>query len=101
MRGTGSSDCYGDVRALARRDFRRRWGLRLGCFVAFLALSFGAYRGYEVLREKHLVRQTREFVAKGDFQSAVLVARRVLHLNQNNIAACRAMAETAESAGRG
>jgi tetratricopeptide (TPR) repeat protein len=101
MRGTESSDCYGDVRALARRDFRRRWGLRLGCFIAFLALSGGAYRGYEALREKHLVRQTREFVAKGDYQSAVLVARHVLQLNQNNVAACRVMAETAESAGRG
>lgn len=101
MRGTASSDCYGDVRALARRDFRRRWGLRLGCLVAFLALGGGAYRGYEALREKHLVRQAREFVAKGDYQSAVLMARRVLQLNQNNIAACRVMAETAESAGRG
>jgi tetratricopeptide (TPR) repeat protein len=101
MRGTASSDCRGDVRALARRDFWRRWGRRFGCLVAFLVLSFGAYRGYEALREKHLVTQTREFVAKGDYQSAVLVARRVLQLNQNNVAACRVMAETAESADRG
>jgi tetratricopeptide (TPR) repeat protein len=101
MRDTASSDCRGDVRALARRNFWRRWGLRLGCLVVLLALSFGAYRGYEALREKHLVKQTREFVAKGDYQSAVLVARRILQLNQNNVAACRIMAETAESAGRG
>jgi lipopolysaccharide biosynthesis regulator YciM len=101
MRDTASSDCYGDVRALARRDFWRRWRLRLGCLVALISLSVGGYRGYGALREKNLVRQTREFVAKGDYQSAVLVARRVLQLNQNNVAACRVMAETAESAGRG
>jgi hypothetical protein len=101
MPGTAGSDCHGDVRALARRDFGIRWGRRFVCLVAFLALSFGGYRGYEALRERHLARQTREFIAKGDYQSAVLVARRVLQLNQNNVAACRVMAEAAESANRG
>jgi hypothetical protein len=101
MSGTASSDCRGNVRALARRDFWMRWGLRLGCLVALLAVSFAGYRCYAALREKHLVKQAREFVAKGDYQSAVIVARRILQLNQNNVAACRVMAETAESAGRG
>ena len=100
MRDTASNDCRGDVRARARRDFLMRWGLRLGCLVAFVALSFVVYRGYEALREKHLARQAREFVASGDYQSAVLAARRVLQLNQNNVAACRVMAETAEIAER-
>jgi predicted Zn-dependent protease len=100
MRGTASSDCHGDVRALARRDFRIRWGRRLGCLALFLALSCGVYRGYEALREKHLARQARAFVGKGDYQSAVLVARRILQLHQNNVAACRVMAEAAEMANR-
>lgn len=100
MRDTASSDCRGDVRALARRDFWIRWGRRLGYLVVFLALSFGVYRGYDALREKRLTRQARAFVAKGDYRSAVLVARRVLQLDQNNVAACRVMAEAAEIADR-
>jgi Flp pilus assembly protein TadD len=101
MHGTESSDCRGNVRALARRDFWMRWSRRVGCLIVLSALSFGGYRGYAALREKHLATQTREFLTKGDYQSAVLVARRVLQLNQNNIAACRVMAEAAEIAGRG
>ncbi len=100
MRGTASSDCHGDVRALARRDFRIRWGRRLGYLVVFLALSFGVYRGYDALRARHLDRQARAFVAKGDYRSAALAARRVLQLDQNNVAACRVMAEAAEIANR-
>lgn len=101
MPGTANSDCRGDVRALARHDFYRRWMRRLACLVVLAVLSVGGYRGYERLRERHLARQGREFFARGDYQSAALVARRVLRLNQNNVAACRLMAETAEIAGRG
>jgi predicted Zn-dependent protease len=100
MRDTASSDCHGDVRALARRDFRIRWGRRLGYLVLLLALGFGVYRGYQALREKRLATQARAFVGKGDYQSAVLVARRILQLHQNNVAACRVMAEAAEIANR-
>jgi predicted Zn-dependent protease len=88
------------VRAQARREFRMRWARRLVYLIAVLALSLGGYRGYKALREKHLAKQTREFFARGDYQSAVLVARRVLQSNQNSVAACRIMAETAEIAGR-
>lgn len=101
MHGTANSDSRGDVLALAWRDFWMRWLRRLACLVALAALIFGGYRGYEALREKHLAKQAREFFARGDQQSAALVARRVLQLNQNNVAACRVMAEMAEIAGRG
>jgi hypothetical protein len=101
MPDTANSDCRGDVRALARRDFCRRWTRRLACLVVLAGLSAGGYRGYEKLREKHLTKQARAFLARGDYQSAALVARRVLQLNQNNVAACRVMAETSETAGRG
>lgn len=101
MPGTENSDCRGDVRALARRDFCKRWMRRLVCLAVVAALSVGGYRGYKDLRERHLAKQAREFFARGDYQSAALVARRVLRLNQNNAAACRVMAETAEMAGRG
>jgi predicted Zn-dependent protease len=101
MLGTGDSDCYGNVRALARRDFLWRWTRRLGWSLALLALAFGCHRGYGVLREKHLARQAQEFLTRGDQRSAVLAARRVLQLNEDNVAACRVMAEAAEIAGRG
>lgn len=100
MLGTGDSDCYGNVRALARRDFLLRWARRLGCGVALLLLALGCYRGYGALREKHLAKQAQEFLARGDQRSAVLAARRVLQLNKDNVAACRVMAEAAETAGR-
>lgn len=89
---------------LAQRTLLVRWwrrlGRRLGCLLALLAFCFGCYRGYGALREKHLAKQTQEFLALGDYRSAVLVARRVLQLNQSNVAACRVMAEAAEIAGR-
>ena len=68
--------------------------------VLLAALSFGGYRGYCAWREHHLAKQTQEFLAKGDYNSAVLVARHLLELNPNSVAACRVMAETAEVAGR-
>lgn len=94
-------DSHANAWEVAQRTLLvRRWR-RFGCLLALLALCFGGYRGYGALREKHLAKQTREFLARGDYRSAVLVARRVLQLNQNNVAACRVMAEAAEIAGRG
>lgn len=96
-----NNDCFGNVRALERRDFYLRWTRRLGACLLFAALSFGGYRGYCAWRENHLAKQTQEFFERGDYKSAVLVARHLLELNQNSVAACRVMAETAELAGRG
>ncbi|MEN3369394.1 MAG: hypothetical protein V7609_1537 [Verrucomicrobiota bacterium] len=101
MQNSGNNDCFGNVRALERRDFYLRWTRRLGVCVLVAALSFGGYRGYCAWREHHLAKQTQEFFAKGDYKSAVLVARHLLELNHNSVAACRVMAETAELAGRG
>ncbi|MEY2495564.1 MAG: hypothetical protein QOJ45_2056 [Verrucomicrobiota bacterium] len=96
-----NNDCFGNVRALERRDFYLRWTRRLGVCVLLAALAFGGYRGYGAWREHHLAKQTQEFFDCGDYKSAVLVARHLLELNQNSVAACRVMAETAELAGRG
>lgn len=96
----GNNDCFGNVRALARRDFYLRCarGLAVGVLVAILA--FGSYRGYQLWRKSHLSKQTQEFFARGDYQSAVLVARHLLQLDPDSVPACRVMAETAELAGR-
>jgi predicted Zn-dependent protease len=100
VQNSGNNDCFGNVRALARRDFYKRWARRLAACVLVAAVSFGGYRGYCVWREHHLAKQTQEFFDRGDYKSAVLVARHLLELNQNSVAACRVMAETAELAGR-
>jgi tetratricopeptide (TPR) repeat protein len=96
-----NNDCFGNVRALERRDFYLRWTRRLGVCLLLAALSFAGYRGYGAWREHHLAKQTQEFFSRGDYKSAVLVARHLLELNPNSVAACRVMAETAELAGRG
>ena len=100
MQNSGNNDCFGNVRAIARREFFLRWGRRFAACIVFALLAFGAYRVYGAWREKHLAKQTQEFFDRGDYKSAVLVARHVLQLNPNNLAACRIMAKTAEIAGR-
>lgn len=100
MQSSGNNDCFGNVRALDRQDFYKLWARRLAACVLVAALGFGGYRGYGAWRKKHLSQQTQDFFARGDYQSAVLVARRLLQLDQNNVAACRVMADTAEAAGR-
>lgn len=74
---------------------------RLAACLLIAALAFGGYRGYGAWRKSHLSKQTQDFFARGDYQSAVLVARRLLQRDPNHLAACRVMADTAELAGRG
>ena len=88
------------MRALERRDFYRRWARRLAVCLLVAGIAFGGYRGYGVWRKSHLSKQSQDFFARGDYQSAVLVARRLLQRDPNNVAACRVMADTAELAGR-
>ncbi|MFN2507823.1 MAG: tetratricopeptide repeat protein [Chthoniobacterales bacterium] len=94
-----NSGCNGNVRALEQREFLLRWARRLACVAAVAALSVAGFHLYGVLRNRHLARQTQEFIARGDFKSAVLVARRLLELDENDLAASRAMAQVAEASG--
>lgn len=100
MGNSGNSDCFGSVRALARRDFYKRWGRRLAALLLLAGLGYGGYRGYGVWQKEHLARQAQEFFAQKDYQSAVLVARHLLQLDPKRAEACRIMADTAEIAGR-
>ena len=100
MRNSGNSDCFGNVRAVARREFYKKWGQRLAAGAVLLAMAFGAYRGYGVWRKHRLAQQAADFFARADHQSAVLVARQLLRLDPGNVGAARIMAETAEAAGR-
>jgi tetratricopeptide (TPR) repeat protein len=100
VQNSGNNDCFGNIRALERRDFYWRWGRRLVVCVFAAVLVGGAYRTYSVWRKHHLSQQAQDFFAREDYASAVLVARHVLQLDPKNLAACRIMAETAELAGK-
>jgi predicted Zn-dependent protease len=100
VRNSGNNDCFGNVRALERRDFLRRWARRaVLCFLALLVAA-GGYRGYGVWRKRHLSKQAQDFFDGKDYKSAVLVARHVLQLDAKNVLACRIMAEMADQAGK-
>jgi predicted Zn-dependent protease len=100
VQSSESNDCFGNIRALQRRDFLRRWMRRLAVCALAAIVAFGGYRGYGIWRKRHLSRQAQDFFAQRDYQSAALVARHVLQLDPKNIAACRIMAEIAELAGK-
>ena len=85
---------------MQRRDFCKRWARRLAVCGLAAILALGSYRGYGVWRKRHLSQQAQDFYARKDYQSAVLVARHLLQLDPQNVAACRIMAETAELAGK-
>ena len=73
-------------------------------FIAFICLAvlfvagFGSYRGYKIWKQKHLITQAREYIAKGDGPNALLCLRGALHANSRNVEACRLMAAIAEVA---
>ena len=46
-----------------------------------LAGGYGGWRGYGVLRHKHLVKEARRFLAAGDSENALLCLERVLEAN--------------------
>ncbi len=93
------SDCHGNVRAIARREWLIKWARRLACVILLAAISFGLTQLYGGWRKQHLGRQTAEFVVRGDYPSAMLVARRLLELDPQNLSACHAIAEMADKSG--
>ena len=100
MHELNRDDSSGNVKEIERRQFLRRWGLRLGLFALLCGVGFASYRGYGELRQRNLSRQVQQFVDATDYRSAVLVARRLLELDPNNLAATRAMADMADASGR-
>ena len=100
MHELNRDDSSGSVKEIERREFCRRWALRLGIAAVLGALVFASYRGYGELRKRNLAQQVQQFVDRGEYQSAVLVARRLLDLDPDNIAATRAMADMADASGR-
>jgi predicted Zn-dependent protease len=87
----------GNLGALDRRALLMKWGWRTACLILVAALTLGGYRAG---RKQHLAKQMESFAARGDFKSAVLVARRLFDLDPNSLTAARAMAEMAEKCAR-
>lgn len=93
-----SDDYRVRVRGVEQCEFMLRWTRRCACLLALGALSFAGYRGYGSWRQSHLEKQAQAFAAHRDDASAVLVARRVLALDNRNVVATRIMAEAADRA---
>jgi Flp pilus assembly protein TadD len=82
----------------------RRWlivlvlalvGLPVGYYVA----RHHAWPAYKAWREAKLERMTEEFMAKGDYDNALLTARQALRKNQRNVAHWRLAAAAAKAKG--
>lgn len=100
MHELNRDDSSGSVKEIERREFLRRWGIRLGLAAVACGIAFASYRGYGELRKRNLAQQVQQFVDRAEYGSAVLVARRLLELDPDSIAATRAMADMADAAGR-
>ena len=100
MHELNRDDSSGSVKEIERREFLRRWGIRLGVLAVVAALGFASSRGSGELRMRNLSKQVQQFVDAADYRSAVLVARRLLELDPDNVPATRAMAEMADASGR-
>src|SRR3982750_1987058 len=83
----------------ARRGVLSKWTRRVACLVVVAVAALGSLQGYRGWRKSHLSQRIEHFVAQGDYRNAVLVARRLLELDPNNLAASRAFAEMAENSG--
>src|SRR5689334_8538701 len=70
----------------------------LVCLCLLFVTGFAGYRGYNIWKQKRLVRQARAFIAKSDEADALLCLREALQSNPNNLEACRMMADFLELA---
>lgn len=99
MRDSTNSDGCGNVAAVARKEFLLRLGRWSAALVAIALIAMGGRGVYASWRNKHLEKQASAFAAKGDVQSAVLVARHLLQIDPHNFIAMRLMAELADRSG--
>src|SRR5262245_29645504 len=70
--------------------------LGMGVVAGGALLAPAAYRHW---RQRHLIHQAREFLAKSDTANARLCLRRAVQCNPSDIEACRMFAGMAEQAG--
>jgi tetratricopeptide (TPR) repeat protein len=96
MRDSASSDATASVAAVARKQLLLRIGRWSAALIAIALIGAGSCGVYRIWRDKHLEQQASAFAARGDVQSAVLVARHLLQIDAANLVATRLMTELAE-----
>lgn len=69
----------------------------ISCCIALLLLGYSGYQGYQVWKQNHWVTMARIFAAKGDEANKLLCLQQALHVNPQNVVACRMMADFMES----
>jgi tetratricopeptide (TPR) repeat protein len=77
-----------------------KWWLLIatGFVVVAGPIAWGAFRYYPKWRQDRLVRRARVFIKWNDYNDAALTIKRVLQLNERNVAATALMAEMMDSA---
>jgi hypothetical protein len=82
------------VRRSQRRQRLRRWILvgAVGLAICSL-LAFQAFRTYRDWNQKQALAATRESLTKHDLTTALFQARRAVQINDQNIEACRLLAD--------
>lgn len=83
----------------AELHFWRKLGLQIGVIVVAVGLlGAGSYFGYRAWRESSLLKEARGHLAKNDFASAMLTARRLIELDPAHLEANRIAAEASDRA---
>jgi Flp pilus assembly protein TadD len=87
-----------DDKTLRMRSKRPRNGLRIAGAIVLVGLAgYFGHHWYVVLREAHLIREARQFLAVSDRKNALLCLERALASDARDPNACRLMADLAEA----
>jgi cytochrome c-type biogenesis protein CcmH/NrfG len=69
----------------------------ISCCIAALLVGYSGYRSYQVWKQSHLLTMARSFAARSDAANEALCLQQALHLNPQNVDACRIMADLADT----
>ncbi len=83
---------------MERREFLRRWGLRLGIVFLLVALGLIAAETGRSVHRRQMAHQARVYLEAGETTRAADLAHTLLRADEKNVAACRVLAELAERA---
>jgi len=69
----------------------------ISCCIVTLLLGYSGYRGYQVWKQNHWLTMAKIFAAKSDQSNELLCLQQALHMNPQNVEACRMMADLADT----
>ncbi len=76
----------------------RKFWIALIAACLIVPAGYAGYRGYRIWRQHAAIAQARQFLAKSDYDNAMLCVRQVLEINPLNVEANQLMAEFCEAA---